>query len=141
MSPEPPRAISQSGRWVMAGAAVTALGVVLDLVSNETVVIGALFLGPFVAALGARPAAVAWLGAASVALAVVLGVPNDIFGNGEHIVRVLIVVAGCAVAVVLAAVRESRERELARAKPAELDALRLALALEAAETGTWRFDI
>jgi PAS domain S-box-containing protein len=141
MLPEPPRAVSQSWRWMAAGVAVTALVVVLDLVTDDAVFMGALIVGPFVAALGARPGAVAGLGVACVALATALGAPDDIFGERDHVIGVLIVVAGCAAAAVLAGVRQSRERELARANSSALDALHLALALEAGQMGTWRWDL
>jgi PAS domain S-box-containing protein len=141
MPSDPQRALSQSWWWVAAGVVANALVVVVDLATDHTVVMGALILGPFVAALGARPLQVAGLGVLSAALAIALGPANDIFGETDHVVRVLIVVGGCIGATLLAYVRQARERDLERAEPAALDALRMAFALEAGEMGTWRWDL
>ena len=141
MLPEPPRAVSQPWRWIVAGLVAMAIVVIVDLASDETVVMGALIVGPVLAALGARPSQVAALGVLAVGLAIALGESNDIFGDRDHVVRVSIVLVGCIGATLLAWVRQTRETELARARPAALDALRLALALEAGEMGTWRWDL
>ena len=141
MLPDPPRAVSQSWRWVVAGLVAMAIVVVIDLASDGTVVMGALIVGPVLAALGARPSQVAALGVLAVGLAIALGESNEIFGDRDHVVRVSIVLVGCIGATLLAWVRQTREAELARTRPAALDALRLALALEAGEMGTWRWDL
>ena len=118
---EPPRALSQSWRWVAGGLLAIAIVLVADLVVDDTVLMGALIVGPFVAALGARPAQVAGLGVLAVGLAVALGETNDIFGTRDHVVRVVIVLAGCVAAYLLARVRVAREDELERTKPAALE--------------------
>ena len=72
-----------------------AIVVIVDLASDETVVMGALIVGPVLAALGARPSQVAALGVLAVGLAIALGESNDIFGERDHVVRVSIVLVGC----------------------------------------------
>src|SRR4051812_22619113 len=127
MLPEPRRAASQAWRWMVAGLVAMAVVVVVDLSTTDTVFMGALIVGPFIAAVGARPSHVATLGVLAVGLAIALGETNDIFGERDHVVRVLIVLVGCVGAVVLARVRQARDIELAGVRPAALDALRLAL--------------
>ncbi|MGH8978919.1 MAG: PAS domain-containing protein, partial [Acidimicrobiia bacterium] len=141
MPADTPRAYSQSWWWVAAGLAVNGLVIVADLLTDDTIVMGALILGPFVAALGARPVQVTGLGVLSVGLAIALGPANDIFGETDHVVRVLIILGGCVGATLLAYVRQARERDLERAEPAALDALRMAFALDAGDMGTWRWDL
>ena len=46
----------------------------------------------------------------AIALGVALGVPDDVFGTGEHFLRLSIVVAGGLLAIWTAGIRQSRER-------------------------------
>jgi serine phosphatase RsbU (regulator of sigma subunit)/PAS domain-containing protein len=141
MLPGPLRAGSRSRWWVVAGLSVIGLVVVADVVTDDTVLIGALIIGPFVAAFGARTREVAALGVVAVVCAIALGTVDDVFGERDHVVRTLIVLAGCVGAALLTRVREQREAELARTIPVALDAQRLALALDAGSMGTWRWDL
>jgi PAS domain S-box-containing protein len=119
----------------------TALVVIADIVSQDTVLIGALILGPFVAAFGARTRDVVALGVLAVALSIALGKVDGIFGESDHVVRTVIVFGGCVGAALLTRVRERREAELDRTMGVARTAQRLALALEAGEMGTWRWDL
>ncbi len=141
MLPGPPRALSRSWWWVAAGLLATALVVIADIVSKDTVLIGALILGPFVAAFGARTRDVIALGVLAVVLSIALGKVDGIFGESDHIVRTVIVLGGCIGATLLTRVREQREAELDRTIGVARTAQRLALALEAGEMGTWRWEL
>jgi PAS domain S-box-containing protein len=139
MLSEPPRGVAPSWRWV-AGALVAMAAIVAAEFASDFVLIGVLLVGPFIAALGARPSHVALLGVLAVGLAVVLGFVDDIFGNGDHVVRVGVVLVASAAAYLLARLRRAREEELASTLPAALDAQRFQLALEAGEMGTWHWN-
>jgi PAS domain S-box-containing protein len=141
MLPGSPRAVSRSRLWVTAGLVATAIVVVADVLVNDTILIGALMLGPFVAAFGARTRDVAALSVFAVACAIALGELDDIFGTRDHIVRTVIVLFGCIGATLLTRVREQRDRELEQTSGAARDAQQLALALEAGQMGTWRWDL
>ena len=79
-----PGALSRSWWWVGAGLFGIALVVVVDLVTSDAVLIGALILGPFVAAFGARTRDVVVLGILAVALAIALGWVDGIFGESDR---------------------------------------------------------
>ncbi|HEX5097780.1 MAG TPA: PAS domain-containing protein, partial [Acidimicrobiia bacterium] len=117
--------------------AVIAVVAAVDLASDD-VFLTAAVIAPFIAALGASTAAVAVVAILATGVSVALGVPNDIFFDRDHVVRVLIVAVGGIVAVVVARVRERRELELAVVGP---EAQRMRLALDAGEMGTWRWDL
>ena len=141
MLPGPPRAVSRSWWWVVAGVVAMAVVVIADIVSKDAVLIGALIVGPFLAAFGARTRDVVALGVVAVALSIALGEVDGIFGESDHIVRTTIVLGGCIGAALLTRIRERREAELDRTIGAARTAQRLALALEAGEMGTWRWDL
>src|SRR5215467_5765299 len=141
MLPAPPRAVSPSRWWVAAGLVTMALVVLGDVLVHDVVLFGALILGPFIAAIGAKTRQVAALGVLAVALAIVLGAVDGMFGEGDHIFRTLVVLAGCVAATFLAHVREQREQEIAGNAGATGSARGLALALAAGEMGTWYWDV
>jgi PAS domain S-box-containing protein len=124
-------------------AGIIAIGVVIvaDWFASDTILLGALFVGPFIAAFGARTRDVAALGLLAVICAVALGEHDEIFGTRDHVVRTLLVLAGCIAATLLSYAREQREAELDRTLGVARDAQQLALALEAGEMGTWRWDV
>jgi PAS domain S-box-containing protein len=87
-------------RWaILSLGLATAIALVDALVGGAAVIIALLVIAPFLASarLGPRPTAV--VGGYAVALAVALGVPNDILGEEGHLVRVAIVAAGAAISV------------------------------------------
>src|SRR5215468_10352413 len=106
MLPAPPRAVSPSRWWVAAGLLTMAVVVGADVLVHDVVLFGALILGPFVAAIGARTRQVAALGVLAVGLAIALGAVDGMFGERDHILRTLVVLAGCIGATLLARVRE-----------------------------------
>src|SRR5262245_9081243 len=136
----PPRAVS-SRWWVAAGLITVPLVVIGFVLVHDVVLVGALIVGPFGAAIGAEARQVAALGVLAVALAIVLGAVDGMFGERDHILRTLVVFAGCIAATFLARVREQREQEIARNASATRSAQGLALALAAGEMGTWYWDV
>ncbi len=136
-----PESLGSRG-WVLAGLVATLIVTVADLVTQgDAVLMGALIVGPVIAAFGARTRQVAALGALSVGLAIVLGAVNGNFLEEDHVIRTVIVALGVIGATLLTLVREQRDRELARTRPQAADAQRLRLALDAGEMGTWRWDL
>jgi PAS domain S-box-containing protein len=69
-----------------------------------------LVTGPLLAAALGTPRTVAFVAPYSVALAVLLGLPNDMFGSVDHVVRVFVVVVAGGMAWWLATIRERLER-------------------------------
>src|SRR4051812_27443069 len=100
--------------FVLALALATAIAV-LDLVlTGNLVLIGSLVAAPLVAALAAGTLRTAIVFAYAVVLGVALGLSDHIFLHGDHISRVLSILAGGALAVWIARLRENRERDSVR---------------------------
>jgi len=88
--------------------ALAAVGAVDALLGPRLVLIGFLVAGPCVAASSIRPGVTAGAGAAAVGLAVVLGLPDQIWGTPEHLIwvaAVAVVAATTTVAVAVVAPR------------------------------------
>jgi GAF domain-containing protein len=101
--------------WTVIGAlAATAIAVVDSFASRDALLIGVIVAGPLLAAFGASARATALVGAYSIALALAVGVPHDVFLEWDaHLTRVLTVVVGAALAVWMARARH-RERAIRR---------------------------
>jgi PAS domain S-box-containing protein len=80
------------------------------LVSGPVVLIGLLVLAPMLTAAGSGPRETALVAAAATALAIVAGIPDDIFGSADHAILCAAVAAGGALAVWLAELREAAEQ-------------------------------
>jgi PAS domain S-box-containing protein len=92
--------------WFAASIAIaTAIFTIDAITGHDLRLVGFLFAAPFAAAAGARPLLTAIAGAYAVALAVIVGVPDDFFGSLDHIGRVGVVALGGAMAVGLSLVR------------------------------------
>jgi hypothetical protein len=101
--------------WLVAGLACCTAIAVFDLVvGGETILISLLLVGPLLSAIGAGWRQTAIVMAYAVALSLPLGIFDGLFGSTDHIVRVLLVAGGGALAVWLARLREHVELERAR---------------------------
>ena len=127
--------------WAIAGFLATTLVVVVDIIRHHNVLLTAVLAGPLIAAMGASSFAVGLLGVYAVAAALFLGETGDIFLTTDHIIRVVVVLVAASFAYLIARRRERREGELAVVRPQADDAERLRLALNAANMGTWRWDL
>ncbi len=101
----------------------------------------AVVVGPLLAAIGASAIGVTIVAAYALGLALVLGAAHGIFFEGDYVVRLAVVVAGSAAAIVSARLRQRRDDELEITRPQAADAQRLRLALDAGKMGTWRWDL
>jgi hypothetical protein len=107
-----------SRRTVLACApAVFMLAVVVaDLLLGSETVISLLVVGPVLAASLSGPRTTAAYAVAAVALAALLGIPNDLYVGGEtlaaQVVRLLGIAVGGLVTVLASAYRVERERRL-----------------------------
>ena len=98
------------GAGLAAGLLVTGLFVTLDLMaSGSTILVTALVLGSFVTALVGSPRETTLIGCLTTVLAIVSGAWNHNFGEFNYFLRMSIVAAGGAIAVVavLGRVREA----------------------------------
>ena len=91
--------------WLVAALGLaTALGAV-DVAAADATLISFLVAPPIVAAIGTRPRSTMLVGAYSVVVAVVLGVPDHVFFHREHLVRVGVVALGAGLGTWIAFVR------------------------------------
>jgi PAS domain S-box-containing protein len=78
-------------------------------VGDEPILIGFLILGPLLASVLVDARGTALVGVIAVALSIVLGAIDGIWGTADHVVRIAVVAAGSAVATVIARFRVERE--------------------------------
>jgi PAS domain S-box-containing protein len=95
---------------VAVGVAVIVVVAVLDVALSTAVLRPLLVAAPLVAALGADPRATALVGAGAVAACVLLGFSDDDLGGFDHVVEIVAVALGGALAVLAAAARHRFER-------------------------------
>ena len=97
--------------WTAVGAmAATVVAIVDAAIGDAAILTGLLVAGPLLASFGARARATAVVAVYALALAFVVGIPNDIFLDvNEHLTRIGTVVVGGAIAVWIAGARH-RER-------------------------------
>ena len=107
--------IQQEGRalrvFLLALAVTTAITAADIALGKSTILIGTLVAGPLIAALGAGSLRTAIVFAYSLLAGLLLGFPDHIFFTGDHLFRLLTVAVGGALAVWIARLRESRERD------------------------------
>jgi serine phosphatase RsbU (regulator of sigma subunit)/PAS domain-containing protein len=101
----------------------------------------AVVIGPLLAAIGASAVGVTIVAVYALALALLLGAAHNIFLEGDHVVRLAVVVIGGGAAIASARLRQRRDDELEVTRPQAADAQRLRLALDAGRMGTWRWDL
>ena len=101
--------------WTLIGVAVATAIAILDAsVSHDALLIGTLVAGPLLASLGAGPRATGLVALYAVGLALLVGIPHDVFLEfDEHLTRVLSVVVGGGIAYWIARAR-MRERTARR---------------------------
>jgi PAS domain S-box-containing protein len=93
--------------WFAGSLAAALVLTAVDLsLGNKLVLLPLLALPPLVAAVGSGRMRTALVGAACVALTILLGWPDDMFGSREHVVDVITVAAISVVAYWIARVRE-----------------------------------
>jgi serine phosphatase RsbU (regulator of sigma subunit)/PAS domain-containing protein len=98
-------------RWAVIGIVASTLVAGLDALLGESAVFtGLIVAGPMLASYGASPRATGLVSVYATVLALLVGIPNDIFLDpGEHLTRVVTVVVGGAIATWIAHARQ-RER-------------------------------
>jgi PAS domain S-box-containing protein len=107
--------VSTAQRFFLLGLAVTtAIAAVDAVVGGGLVVIGVLIAGPLLTALGATARQTAIVAAYSLTLGLVLGVPNEIFLEAEHLTRLLSVLLGGAISIYVAWLRSQHELDASR---------------------------
>jgi PAS domain S-box-containing protein len=121
--------------FVLALALATVIAVLDAVVGRSVVLIGSLVAAPLVASLAAGTLRTAIVFAYALALGVVLGLPDHIFFHLDHLSRLLTIVAGGAVAVWIARLRETRERDSVRLR-IQYDVARALSDAESLEAGT-----
>jgi diguanylate cyclase (GGDEF)-like protein/PAS domain S-box-containing protein len=97
----------------------------LDLALTNVTLLGWLALPPLLASLMVTPRGTALVSAVALAMAVLLGIPDHIVGQSEHLVRLGVVVGAGLLAVATAWMRV--EKDLAFATAQEASALRAAV--------------
>src|SRR4051794_14275021 len=98
-------------RWTLFSLAITTAIAILDAsIAQSAILIGLLIVGPLVSSARSGPRGVLVVTGWAVALGVLLGFPDDVFGSQEHVLRVSIVIAGGVLAIWTASIRLSRER-------------------------------
>jgi PAS domain S-box-containing protein len=99
---------------VTAGLIAIAIVVVVDAaLSPNLVLIGLLIIGPLVAATSSRPRDVAMVTAIALVAGLLLGIRDHRFGSLDHVLRLVIVLAGGLLAIWTASIRQSREKAAA----------------------------
>jgi PAS domain S-box-containing protein len=88
----------------------TAIALIDAFVVDGAVLLGLLITGPLLAALYGSSRTTAIVGGYAVLLAILLGLPDDMFLSVDHVVRLTIVAIGSVLAVILARTREGLER-------------------------------
>jgi diguanylate cyclase (GGDEF)-like protein/PAS domain S-box-containing protein len=106
------------GSW-LAVALVLGLAVTLLDLAIDSVLIGLLVVAPLAACMRATVEQTALVAVSAFALAIVLGLPNGIFGEVDHLIRASIVLLVGALSAAIAALRMARERAVAEAHASE----------------------
>jgi phosphoserine phosphatase RsbU/P len=107
--------VNTDTRSLLVALLVTTVVAVLDLWSaSSAVLLGFLIAGPLLAAVSLDARRTAAVAAYATALAVLLGVPDGIFGTADHVIRCLVVAFGGVFCTFIADRRSQRERALLR---------------------------
>jgi len=99
---------------VLALLAMAAIAAVDIAIGSEHVLAELLLAGPLIAALGATPKQTLLTAAIALGVALPLGVASDSFLSTAHVMGLVVVAVGGALAVVIARLRYQRERDAAR---------------------------
>jgi PAS domain S-box-containing protein len=99
--------------WVVGSVAFASAIAIADAIAGNTaILISFLIVAPLLTSLGDTVRATAAVAGYSLALALLLGVADEMFLSGDHLVRVAVVASGSLMALGVARVREDRERAL-----------------------------
>jgi serine phosphatase RsbU (regulator of sigma subunit)/PAS domain-containing protein len=99
------------GTAAIAGAALIVVLAVIDIVIGESaVLIPLLVLGPLVASVAASPGRTASVAALAIAVAIALGPVDQGLFAAQHVVQILVVIAGAFFAVATATARDRFQR-------------------------------
>lgn len=139
------RLVPRGRPLVLGGLGLVAAVAVADAFLGRGLVVSDLLVVPVLGmAVAGSPVATAVVAGAALAAAVALGLPDDIFGEGEHLLHVTVVALSGILSVGLAGTREARERRLAerdhQLATSQLSAdlgRRLRVALSSGRMGTW----
>jgi sigma-B regulation protein RsbU (phosphoserine phosphatase) len=107
--------VRTKNRSMLVAVLVTSAIALLDAwTGHRAILLGLLIAGPLLASasLDARPTAI--VGLYALGLAVLLGIPDHIFGTTDHLLRCLGVATGAALGVFIAHRRAAQERALVR---------------------------
>jgi hypothetical protein len=126
---------------IVGSLASTAIAIAELATEDATLLVTALLVGPLIAAVGATDRQTAAVAVYATALTVPCSIATGIWGTEEQLIRTSIVLLSSLGAIGLAHLRQLRDEELARTRPQALDALRLRLALDAGDMGTWSWDL
>lgn len=106
--------LSGRGGFLLALALTSAIAAVDLVVGDSALLIELMAAGPLVAAARLRALPTAIVALYAVALALVNGLVGDVLGEAQHVVGLLAVAGGGALAVVLAHLRTARELDSTR---------------------------
>jgi phosphoserine phosphatase RsbU/P len=102
-------------RSLLVAVLVTSAIALLDAgTGDHEVLLGLLIAGPLLAAASLDPQRTATIGLYALGLAVLLGIPDGIFGTTDHLLGCLVVATGGALGAVLAHRRTQQEQLLGR---------------------------
>ena len=101
---------STDRRWALGAVALTGVTALVDSAFGEVVLLTFFVFGPLLAAVRCTPRETGAVGVVAVALGVVAGTWNDIFLETDHLTRLVVLLAGSALAVYIAGLRLRIER-------------------------------
>ena len=118
--------------WV-AVVWVSGVAIVDEIYGGKFGLIGFLAIGPFIAAAFASPRRTAWVGLYATIFSLVLTTPPRQYGQFNHLLRVLTLVASSGVAIWLSRLRIQRTQQLSSARSETRNERRRRVAAETAQ--------
>ncbi len=112
---------------------VSGVAILFAMSGGNISAVGLLAIGPFIAALYARPWRVALVGLLAAFFALVIGTPPHNFGQLNHVLRVVTQLAATAVAMYMAYLRGQRNVQLSTARTETRNERRRRVAAETAQ--------
>jgi phosphoserine phosphatase RsbU/P len=108
-------AVQAKSRSMLVAVLVTSAIALLDAwTGSRAILLGLLIAGPLLAAASLDAQRTAIVGLYALGLAVLLGIPDGIFGTTDHLLRCLAVATGGALGALVAHRRAERDRALVR---------------------------
>jgi GAF domain-containing protein/PAS domain-containing protein len=126
--------------YVAAGLAACAAIAIVDWTSTSIVLLPLLVLAPLIACSGGTRRETVLVAVVAMSAAIPLGWADGIGGTRRHLVGLSTTVLGGALAVWIAATRQTRARQLAESLPIVRRADRLKAALATGRMGEWSWD-